>query len=208
MRNIIKKILSFFNLQLDSNQRWIFGSLFVSGLIGTYIAPILQKTIITALPPEWIAFQALFSALTSLVIGMIWKGKFREKVTQNFILFCVSECFAGFLCGMWLCFVSFNVWVFAIVTLIYTNLITILVSKCIMAFKTKLWNERARENYDNNLSIIASITCIIGFGVALAFMPSIKVAMFLWGISCIFDDIGWIIVYIRNKKQLKEKIKQ
>ncbi len=203
MKRTIEKILKFFNLQLDSNQKWIFSSIFVAGLIGTYISPIMQKTIITELPPEWIAFEALFSAITSLVIGMIWKGKFRKSITQHFIVFCISECFAGFCCGMWLCFVSFNVWVFAIVTLIYVNLITMLVSKCIMTFKTKLWNERARENYDNNLSIIGSITCIIGFGTALFLMPSIKVAMFLWGISCIFDDIGWIVVYIRNKKQLK-----
>jgi hypothetical protein len=188
---------------LDTNQKWIFGSIFIAGLVGTYIAPITHKTIVSELPPQWLAFQALFSAATSLIIGMIWKGRFRKTVTNGFVIFCISECFAGFLCGMYLCFYEFNAWVFAVVTLIYTNLITILVSKCIMTFKTKMWNERAREDYDNNLSIVISITCILGYGTALIAMPTIKTAMFLWGVSCIFDDIGWIVVYLKNKSVLK-----
>jgi len=200
---MIDKLLKIFNLNLDKNQKWIFGSIFISGLIGTYIIPIIHKTIISELPAQWIAFEALFSAITSLIIGIIWKGKFRKSIIKNFVVFCIFECFAGFLCGMYLCFYEFNAWVFAIATLIYVNLITILVSKCIMAFKTKLWNERDRENYDNSLSIVVSITCIIGYGMALITMPSIKTAMFLWGISCIFDDIGWIVVYIKNREKFK-----
>ena len=73
-----------------------------------------------------------------------------------------------------------------------------------MAFKAKMWNEKEREIYDNNISIVAGIVCIIGFAMALIIMPSLKVALFLWGICCIIDDIGWIVVYHNNRKQLKE----
>lgn len=73
-----------------------------------------------------------------------------------------------------------------------------------MAFKAKLWVEKEREIYDNNLSIISSIVCIIGFTVALIAMPSLKLALALWGICCILDDIGWIYVYNKNAKKLKE----
>lgn len=71
-----------------------------------------------------------------------------------------------------------------------------------MVFKTKLWNEEKREIYDNNASMIASLTCIIGFLFALLFMPSLELSLVLWAIACIVDDIGWIIVYIKNKKVL------
>jgi hypothetical protein len=71
-----------------------------------------------------------------------------------------------------------------------------------MAFKTKLWNEEKREIYDNNTSIISGITRISGFLLALLFMPSLKLSLILWAIACIVDDIGWMIVYIKNKKIL------
>jgi hypothetical protein len=162
-----------------------------------------MKSIITALPAEWIAFESLFGSITALVIGIIWKNRFRKNMIKYFVIFCISECLAGFFLAMWLCFIEYNVWVFAISSLIYVNFISMLVSKCIMAFKAKLWLEKEREIYDNNLSIVGGITCIVGFGCALLFMPSLKVGLFLWGLGCIVDDIGWIIVYYKNKNILK-----
>ena len=63
--------------------------------------------------------------------------------------------------------------------------------------------EKEREIYDNNQSVIAGLVCIIGFTLALVFMPPLKVAILLWGLCCIIDDIGWIIVYNKNKNALK-----
>lgn len=201
---MIGAIFKFFNINLDNNQKWIFFSYFLSGLILTYISPIFMKTVITALPPEWIAFQNLFMAISALVIGMIWKGKIRENALKYFIWFCIIESILGFGLSLYLAFIQFNVWVYAIFSLIYTSLITIFVGKCIMVFKTKLWNEEKRESYDNNEDVIGSITCILGFLCALLFMPSLEVALVLYGLMCIIDDIGWIIVYSKNKNSLKE----
>ena len=57
--------------------------------------------------------------------------------------------------------------------------------------------------YDNNLSIVSGITCIAGFDIALVAMPSLNTALFICGMCCIIDDLGWIIVYNRNKKILQ-----
>lgn len=200
----MEKVLRLLNVQADTNQKLILLSIFVSGLLGTYISPALTKAIISELPAEWLAFSSLFSSIVGLLLGMMWRGKFRKGIMNYFILFCVIECIAGFLCGMYLCFIKYNVWVLAITTLIYGNFITSLVGKCIMAFKAKLWVEKERELYDNNLSVVGGITCIIGFGFALIAMPSLKMALFIWGACCIFDDLGWIAVYVRNKQTLKE----
>lgn len=204
MKNIFNKILELINVHPDENQKWILISLFISGLLITYIHPAIVKEVYTNLPARWIAFESLASSIAGLIVGMLWKGSIRKSVTKNFLIFAISESTLGFLLGMFLVFIHYNVWIFAIASLIYSAFITTFVGKCIMAFKAKLWVEKEREIYDNNQSIIAGIVCIIGFSFALIFMPSLSLALFLWGLCCILDDIGWIIVYIKNKGVLKE----
>ena len=203
MKRIFNKILNIINLHPDENQKWLLISLFLSGLLATYASPAITKVVISTLPAEWIAFQAVFSSVCSLILGVIWQGKFRYNIIHYFTIFCICECLAGFLMAMYLVFINMNVWVLAITELIYGNFICSLVGKCIMAFKAKLWPEKEREVYDNNLSIVSGITCIAGFGIALVAMPSTNTALFIWGLCCIIDDLGWIIVYYRNKKILQ-----
>lgn len=199
----MKKILKFLNIRPDKNQTFILISLFLSTLLGTYVNPCITKAIITEMPAEWLAFQALFMSVSGLLAGMIWRGKIRETGINYFLVLCIGESAAGFLLGMYLCFIKYNVWIFAISSLLYSAIITNFVSKCIMTFKAKLWVEEEREIYDNNISIVSGIVCIIGFAFALIAMPSLKAALFIWALCCIIDDIGWIIVYIKNKKTLK-----
>ena len=204
LKKLFSKILDILNLKVDNNQRWILLSLFISGLLCTYAAPEFTKVVITALPAEWLAFESLFGALAGLLIGMMWKGKIRTTAIKYFITFAITESALGFILAMYLCFVNFNVWIMAITTLIYSSFISIFVSKCVMMFKSKLWNESGREIYDNNVSIVGSIFCIAGYTCALFFMPSLEVSLFLWGVACVIDDIGWIIVYQKNKNILQQ----
>lgn len=203
MKNFLKGILNILNVHPDSNQIWILTSLFLSGLLITYIHPAIVKEIYSSLPAEWIAFESLASSIAGLVVGILWQKTIRRGVIKYFLIFAISESVLGCLLGLFLTFVYYNVWIFAIASLVYSAFITTFVSKCIMAFKAKLWIERERETYDNNQSIIAGIVCIIGFSMALLFMPSLKLAIFIWALCCIIDDIGWCIVYIKNKNELK-----
>ena len=202
MKKLLQKILSICNIHPDSNQKWLLLSMFFSWLLFTYASPAITKEIISNLPAEWIAFQALFGSISGLLIGVLWKGKLREKAIKYFMWLAIIESILGCALAMFLCFVHYNVWIFAIVSLIYTNFISIFVGKCIMAFKAKLWNDKDREIFDNNLSIVSGIVCVIGFSLALFAMPPLKVALFIWGICCILDDIGWIYVYYLNKTKL------
>ena len=170
----------------------------------TYAHPTLLKAIISGLPAQWIAFESLAASIAALLMGMIWKGKIREKAIKWFFYLALIESICGFLLGLYLCFIEFNVWVFAIASLIYTTVISTFVGKCIMTFKAKLWIEKEREIYDNNADIVSGIVCVIGYLFALVTLPSLKVSLFLWAICCIFDDIGWLIVYSKNKLVLKQ----
>lgn len=200
---MVKKALNLINIHPDDNQKWLLMSLVISGLLITYAHPTLLKAIITELPAQWIAFQSLAASITGLLIGMIWKGKIREKAIKWFFCLALAESVCGFLLGLYLCFIEFDVLVFAIASLIYTTVISTFVGKCIMAFKAKLWIEKEREIYDNNTDIVSGIVCVIGYLLALVALPSLKVSLFLWAICCIFDDIGWLIVYRKNKLILK-----
>lgn len=88
---MIKQILDKLNIKTDSNQKWILLSLFISGLLITYTGPVIAKSIITALPAEWIAFQSLFSSISALIIGMMWQGRIRRKIIKCFFLFLYSR---------------------------------------------------------------------------------------------------------------------
>lgn len=201
---MVKKILNLINIHPDANQKWLLISLVISGLLITYAHPTLLKVIISELPAQWIAFQSLAASIAALLMGIIWKGKIREKAIKWFFCLALTESVCGFLLGLYLCFIEFNVWVFAIASLIYTTVISTFVGKCIMAFKAKLWIEKEREMYDNNADIVSGIVCVIGYLFALVALPSLKTSLFLWAICCIFDDIGWLIVYNKNKMILQK----
>ena len=200
---MLKKFLKYINIRPDKNQSYLLISLVISGLLMTYAHPTLIKEIISNLPAQWIAFESLAASISGLLIGMIWQKNIRKKAIQNFFYLAFAESLCGCILGLYLCFINWNVWIFAIASLIYTTIISIFVGKCIMAFKAKLWIEKDREIYDNNVSIVSGIVCIIGYVSALIALPSLKVSLFLWSVCCIFDDIGWLIVYTKNKKVLK-----
>lgn len=202
MKKLFKKFLNIINIHPDSNQKWLLLSMLLSGLLFTYINPTITKAIISELPAQWIAFEAVVSSAAGFLVGAIWRGSIRQKAIKYFLILAIVESVAGFSLGMYLCFIKYNVWIFAICSLFYSTFITTFISKCVMAFKAKLWIEKEREIYDNNLSIVSGIVCIAGFGAALTFLPSLKVSLFIWGAGCILDDIGWIIVYLKNRHEL------
>ena len=202
---LVKFLCKKLNLHTDRNQALILVWVFVFGLINTYIGPTITKELVSNLPAEYIAFQALASSICGFIIGVLWQGEIRKRAIMWFIPLALTESIVACSLGIYLLFIDYNVWIFAIASLLYSCLVTIFISKCIMSFRSKLWEgHNERETYDNNNSIVGGITCIVGFGLALLFLPSLKVALGLWSISCLFDNLAWCYVYYRNKTSLME----
>ena len=199
MRKLFSRLLDLLNVHPDRNQRWTLSTLFIVGLLYTYVQPAITKAWVTELPAEWLAFQSLAYSICGLIVGMIWKGWVRRKAIRWFSLLCIIESAAGFFVGMWLCFVEYNVWVLAWACLLYGTLISEFVGKCLMTFRPKLWNEKEREVYDNNNDVVCGIYCILGYTCSLMLMPPLKVAMFVFGLTCAIDNIGWLVIYHRNR---------
>jgi MFS family permease len=200
----MNKILNILNLKLDRNQVYIFLSMFVCGLLSTYIFPVIIKDIYSKLPSSWIAFESLVGSVSGLLISVAWKNSIRHGAIKRFMGLVIAETICGVVLCAYLLFIDYNIWVLAVSQLVYTTFVTSFVGKCIMVFKSKLWNNERREHYDNNASIIAGLTCILGYSLAMFFEPSIKFALALWGIAYLVDDIGWAIVFWKNREQLTD----
>ena len=80
MMKLFKRILDFFNIHPDKNQRWTLSTVFVVGLLYTYVQPAITKAWVSELPAEWIAFQSLAYSICGLLIGMIWKDGFAARL--------------------------------------------------------------------------------------------------------------------------------
>ena len=193
-----------FNIQIQENQGLLLFSSAISGFIYTYAHAPVMKEIISKLPPEYISAEAAWFCISSLVMGAIWKNKTREFAMRFFTWIAISESIGSFLISAYLVFIQYNVWAFAILTAFYASIVTTFIGKCIMMFQSKLWNGKEREMYDNTASIFRNGIALVGFGIAIFAMPSLNTAILLWGIGCIFDDIGWIIVYNKTKKRIIE----
>lgn len=199
--NLFKNML---NIQVQENQGYLLFSSAISGLIYTYSNPPIVKEIISKLPAEYISFEGAWFCLSALIMGAVWKNRTRVFAMRFFTWLALSESICSFLLSIYLVVVNYNVWVFAILTLFYSSIITTFIGKCIMMFQSKLWNGKEREMYDNTASIFRNGTAMLGFAIAILAMPSLNTAILLWGIGCIFDDIGWIIVYNKTKKNLRK----
>ena len=200
----VKGILNILNLKLDSNQKYIVVSLILCGLLCSYVSPVIIKDIYTKLPSEWIAFESLVGSISGFLISIFWRGVIRKQAIKKFLLLVIGETVCGILVCAYLLLIDYNIWVLAIAQLIYTTFITSFVCKCIMVFKSKLWNNKDREIYDNNIEIIACLTSILGYLTAIIVEPNIYLAIFLWGIAYLVDDIGWAIVYFKNRELLSK----
>ena len=198
----VKKILNLFNLKLDSNQKYIVVSLILCSLLCSYISPVIIKDIYTKLPSEWIAFESLVGSISGFLISIFWRDTIRRQAIKKFLTLVIGETVCGILVCAYLLLIDYNIWVLAISQLIYTTFITSFVCKCIMVFKSKLWNNKDRETYDNNIEIVSCLTSILGYLIAILAEPDIHLAIFLWGVAYLVDDIGWAIVYFKNKELL------
>ncbi len=203
MKDRINRIL---NLSVDDNQKWILIFSFITCLILSFTSPIISQTLYVLLPTRWFAFSSLIGSISGLLVGVIWKGTIRKFAIKNFLIITISECLICFGIGIYMAFFDGSIWVYAITELIYTNLISRFVLKAQMYFKSKLWNDKKRENYDNNESIILYLSMIFGYLLAIIYVPTFTFSMFLFGFCCLIDDTGWIIVFIKNKQYLNKEL--
>lgn len=161
----------------------------------------IHKVCVEQLPTQWLSFEQLMLSVFLILACSLWKiDRFREKSLKLFLYLSIFEMLSGMLLAFSMA-VYFNVWIFAIGSLLYTGAISVLLNRVETAFKSKLFNFRDREDFDNDMQLACSLSSLIGFGIASIVSIPISSALLLWGIAWI-GNLGWIIVYIKNRKNL------
>ena len=204
MTRLVNYIQRLLNIKVQRNQGLLLSCSTITGFLFCYISAAIQKEVVSSLPAEFLSIQSLWWCFSALLVGIVWKGATRQFAIKYFSILAIAESVIAFFLAMYLVFVNFNIWVFAIGSLLYSSMVSIFVGKCIMCFESKLWQNREREDFDNTNSVVRGIVNCLGFGIAILAMPPIKVAIFIWGLTCIADDIGWIVVYLRNREEIME----
>ena len=201
---MIAYIFKLLNIRLQPYQGPLALSMFISIILNAYSGPMLCKAAVTELPAQWLSLETVWCCVCSLLIGMFWKGKFRKAALDNFVAFAVVESVAGICLVAWLVIYGWNVWVYAVFSLLYVSVVSMTINRCIMVFKTKIWNEKSRELYDNTASVVRDLALVIGGTCAMLFCPDLKTSLILWGVACLADDIGWIMTWLKLKDMLEE----
>lgn len=163
----------------------------------------IHKTCVELLPTRYLAFEQLAISFFLILFCTLWKNeKFRKKTLTFFLILSLIEMLSGIILAFSMS-IYFNVWIFAIGSLAYTSGISVWLSRAIISFKSVLFKEREREDFDNDSQLYYSVSSLIGFGISLVYPPPLTICLILWGIACL-SNLGWITVYMRNKKRLAE----
>ena len=204
IRRIKEKVFALLNINVQKNQGWLLMSSCVSGLIYAFSFAPIQKEVVSKMPTQFLSLQALWFCVSALLIGIVWEGRPRLIAIRHYVILTVTESVAAFLLALYLVFVQYNVWLYAIAAMLYSSVIATFVGKCAMMFESRFWTAGAREAFDNTSSVVRNITAMVGFGCASLLVPNLPTAIFMWGLGCIFDDIGWVIVYSINRQRILE----
>ena len=165
----------------------------------------IHKTCVELLPTQWLSFEQLSISLFLILACTLWKNdKFRANTIKIFQYLSIFEIAIGILLAVLMIF-SFNVWVYAIGSLALTGLVSVFLTRAEIAFKSKLFADRERENFDNDMELACSASSLIGFAIATVLPVSLNVALLLWAISWT-GNIGWLMVYYKNRKKLEKII--
>lgn len=160
----------------------------------------MHKVCVEALPTRYIAFEQIVLSLSTLLFCSLWKNNnFRQASIKIYNKLAITEIIIGIIIAI-ISYIHFNVWVYAISLLICSSVISIYLSRMITAFRAAVFQDRDREDYDNNLRLLTSISGLLGFIIAFIYPLPIKLCLalfaFLW---C--ANIGWIYVYQTNKEK-------
>jgi len=202
--NIKTKHFKCLNFQLSNKNVLILFHFLPDVLLGIGWAEI-HKTCVELLPAQWLSFEQLLISLFLIVACALWKNsKFRGNTIKIFQYLSFFEIVVGVILAI-LMILNFNVWVYAVSSLLLTGLISVFLNRAEVAFKSTLFVNRDREDFDNDMELACSSSSLIGFAIATVMPVSLNTALILWAISW-FGNFGWLIVYYRNRKSLEKII--
>lgn len=187
-------------LHIDNTSGVLLLFAFIDYIMLALAYPAIRKVTGELLPARYFAIEGILSCACGLLVCMSWNSKkFRKFSFKIFkgLAFAEIIAFASIGISMYL---WFNIWVFAIGTLITQCIICVFMARILNSFRVAIFPDREREFYDNNMHIVSSVSYLLGLTVVAIWPIPLDVSILLWGFGC-FGDIGWLIIYRRHKSK-------
>lgn len=203
MKEVIFKAVNGLLSNIDRDQKAILAVASICGLLGAFVAPTINKFIMSNISERFIAFQGIAGITGALIAECSWKAsKFSARIKKSFVALILVE---NLLCvGLvsYLIFVDKNVELYAIGSVVTSTLIGEYTSLAIRSFKNHLWSGDDRDRYDNNQGIVGGIVAVSGLFLAAIVIPTVDQALWIWAAETGFSGLGWVIVYRRHRSEL------
>lgn len=192
-------------IKYNQDSKIIFAISAVTSFLSMMAFPTMQKYIVTELPASYIAIEQIGITVSLIVLCQLWNNDaFRAWSLKMFRKVYISEIASGFVLYAYSVLFGINAWVIAIGRLILFSMITVWLSRMIIAFESMLFSGKDREEYDNNYQLVCSVSALLGSSAALMIEPDIETSLFLWALSLI-GNAGWLVLYKRLNKRIKEE---
>ncbi len=187
-------------LHIDNTSGVLLLFAFIDSLMLALAYPAIRKVTGDMLPTRYFAIEGILSCACGLLVCMSWNSKkFRRFSFGIFKGMAFAEILVFACIGVSM-YLWFNIWVFAIGTLITQCIICVFMGRILNSFRVAIFPDREREFYDNNMHIVSSISYLLGLTVVAIWPIPLDVSILLWGFGC-FGDIGWLIIYRRHKSK-------
>lgn len=173
---------------------------FLSNLLCSLSYPTIHYVLIKDVGEKMISLNSIIMCICGIVFPLFW-NKHSDKLYKKYGYLLTLE-------GVLYSLLTFAVIFGAINTKFYyiaDTLLFAVITKNIICGTNKLralrYKEKEREEYDNNVGIVANVSSLLGFTINFLINLNTNVAFFIMGIGLVIDNIFYYRAYKGSKNR-------
>lgn len=211
MKNFMIKFIDWLDIKPTKDQRVLLISNGIICFITAFVSSaMMNNCAVVNFNEEFTSTMNLISCVCGIVIGKVWTGYVRDHLMRNYKVYVIVECiiFSAIYLFLALCHELWNPYAYMIIGLIYSVLIGRFIGRSQDVIKSAVWVDNdQRERFNINMNNVAPLASLVGFILIKVWYPGLTTSLILLSSVCIIDDIGWFIVYCKNKDKVLQYLK-
>ena len=194
-------------IDMDQNSQILFLFDVIGTILMTISMPVISKMFMSEVSADELGQRMLVSTICGFILEQFWVKSVRNGLLKHYMCFCWLETALTTGLIVYMLIFGWNYHVYMWGSVLYGTFISRIVGKLTSAYSNQLWQGRDREDRQNSLSYLNKVAGIAaGILLALGVVPTLEQSLIMWGITSAIDDLGWMIVYSRNKEQLDRDV--
>lgn len=168
--------------------------------------PVLNEQIVLAFGSKGLAIEKLVGLISITITCAAYKfARAREVIKRTFLgVFLVSVTIATVI--VMIIINKFNPILFLVCHLVCYCVLVQYVIRALIGLRAWFFAEpERREDYDNSKNLWTAVGGLVGFGISSFIVIPLNIALILYIVS-MFDIFGWILIYIKHKKEYTRNI--